>query len=298
VLLGRVLERMGRRSEAIAEYRAALAADPRNGDVRCELARVLGEGPETGAAVALLREGITMRPGFTRFHVDLARLLGRTGDRPASVQAYESALRLDAGYPGLRHDAALALLRSGRPEEAATLLRALGDQPDDALLRNELGCAFAAKGEVSAAAEQFQRAVELDPENADDRHNLGLACESASRWVDAAAQYRACLKLEPERLPVVNELALLLASCPDERVRDGNEALELAGRLRRAVGENHPNGLDTLAAALAELGRFEEAVATARRAAERADAEGMAELAGAIRTRIALYQARKPYRRG
>jgi len=52
--------------------------------------------------------------------------------------------------------------------------------------------------------------------------------------------------------------------------------------------------LDTLAAAYAEAGRFQDALGTARRALE--TTERGSELAESITRRIALYEAGRPYR--
>ena len=59
-------------------------------------------------------------------------------------------------------------------------------------------------------------------------------------------------------------------------------------------GGTYPQTLDTLAAAYAESGNFDAAVETARRALNLAGQNS--ELAGAIQSRLKLYQARLPYR--
>ena len=95
---------------------------------------------------------------------------------------------------------------------------------------------------------------------------------------------------------MINAYARLLAASPDDRVRDGNQAVEWAERLIRAIGPDNPQALDTLAAAYAAAGRFPEATSTARRAAEIADRWGMTTLATEIRGRLALYNAGRIYR--
>ena len=80
-------------------------------------------------------------------------------------------------------------------------------------------------------------------------------------------------------------------------MRDGAEAVRLAGEAVRLGGDDHPDALDTLAAAYAAAGRFEDAVATARRAAARARATpGLEELAPGIEQRLRRYLRFEPYR--
>ena len=54
--------------------------------------------------------------------------------------------------------------------------------------------------------------------------------------------------------------------------------------------------LDTLAAAYAEAGRFEDAVRTAQKALELTKSAAQAETARGIEERLRLYQAGRPYR--
>jgi Flp pilus assembly protein TadD len=71
--------------------------------------------------------------------------------------------------------------------------------------------------------------------------------------------------------------------------------VELAERARSLDGDD-PGILDTLAAAYAEAGRYEEAVATARRAIDLARAVGHPELVADFTTHLAAYERREPWR--
>ena len=57
-----------------------------------------------------------------------------------------------------------------------------------------------------------------------------------------------------------------------------------------------PQALDTLAAALANLARFEEAVEIGEQGRQRAIERGDDELVAEIQARLALYRERRPYR--
>ena len=103
----------------------------------------------------------------------------------------------------------------------------------------------------------------------------------------------------------LNELAWVYATWPDEKVRDGPEALRLIERARGLAGQDSALLLDTLAAALAEVGRFEEAVVVATEALRLAEAamtpqavDEDRELLRQCRTHLELYKARRPCRQG
>jgi tetratricopeptide (TPR) repeat protein len=91
-------------------------------------------------------------------------------------------------------------------------------------------------------------------------------------------------------------LAWLLATTPDATLRKGNEAIQLAEQLVLAGGERLPHALHTKAAALAELGRFDEAITTARRAIELAQQRNDAGLAQQIQANLRLFEAGAPVR--
>jgi hypothetical protein len=92
-----------------------------------------------------------------------------------------------------------------------------------------------------------------------------------------------------------NNLAWILATHPDEAVRDPGAALELAESAAVRTGRRDARVIDTLAAAYAAQARFSEAVPRAARAARLADEAGNPRLAGQIRGREALYRSGRPY---
>jgi hypothetical protein len=71
--------------------------------------------------------------------------------------------------------------------------------------------------------------------------------------------------------------------------------VELARQANSLTGGEDPIILHTLAAALAETGRFPEAVETARHALRLAEARSDTSLAGHLRVEIKLYQAGRPF---
>jgi hypothetical protein len=91
-------------------------------------------------------------------------------------------------------------------------------------------------------------------------------------------------------------LVWVLATAPDADVRRGVEAVVLGETLLARAEAPGADLLDNVAAAYAEVGRFDDAVATARRAHAAAEADGNTELATEITARLAEYAAGRPYR--
>src|SRR5258708_24767678 len=108
------------------------------------------------------------------------------------------------------------------------------------------------------------------------------------------ADYEAALRIDAKSATRHNQIAWRLAVSPNDRVRNGKRAVEIATQACELSGWKNGNMLDTLAAAYAETGQFAEAIRWQEKALEDA---GFARSSGpAMRQRLELYRAGKPYR--
>ena len=96
-------------------------------------------------------------------------------------------------------------------------------------------------------------------------------------------------------MKTLNNLAWLLATCPDAHLRDGVQAVQYAERACELTHSGVTILVGTLAAAYAEAGRFEEAVATAQKACALASRTGDPELLKRNQELLALYLKHQPY---
>jgi len=113
---------------------------------------------------------------------------------------------------------------------------------------------------------------------------------------EALAQWRQALRQDPDNLRVLNATAWVLATCADAGLRNGADAVTLAGHAVEITSGREPALLATLAAAYAEAGRFDRAVELEKRATDLAAQQGNAPLAVALRTRLTQLQAKTPIR--
>lgn len=141
----------------------------------------------------------------------------------------------------------------------------------------------------------MRHALDATGENYVAHSYLGVARLDAGDAAGALKHWRDAARIQPGYATVANNLAWLLATHPDARLRDGTEALRHAERavvLTRA----RPETLDTLAAAQAEAGQAGRAVATAERALSAARAAGNEALAAQVEAHLARYRAGRPWR--
>lgn len=182
-----------------------------------------------------------------------------------------------------------------RPDLRVLLLQVVPDQAENEALYH-IAAAQLANGDAAHAEENFRAA--LDRTAAANRPQLALnagnLCYQHGARAAAAHLYRAGLTSDADAM-LVNNLAWLLATDPDSAVRNGPEALVLAQRLAAARPDDL-GALNTLAAALAENGRFAEAVTTAARAVEFSRVTGVAAETATAERRLAAYRAQQPWR--
>jgi Flp pilus assembly protein TadD len=118
----------------------------------------------------------------------------------------------------------------------------------------------------------------------------------SGRSSEAIAQYREALEIKPGYVDAMNNLAWMLATCPEASLRDGAAAVQLAQKAAQLAGGEDPTTLRTLAAAYAEAGRYAQAVETARRAMQLANARNDLAMAGTLEQELALYELDTPMR--
>ena len=188
------------------------------------------------------------------------------------------------------------LVEAGRPGEAEVYLRrALEVRPDYPEAQSGLGVALCMQGRLEEGVPHLERAVALEPSYRDAWRNLGEAFGALGRRGPAARAFREALKTAPRDPALLKRLAWILATAPEDEVRNGAEALR-AARLAVEVTGGDAVALDTLAAALAENGHFAEAMSTAQRAIAMARSSGPAQLVPELQARLETYSRGQAFR--
>ena len=146
---------------------------------------------------------------------------------------------------------------------------------------------------IVEALPHFLEALRINPEYADAHYNIGHAYARRGERADAIDHFRQVVRLEPDWALGLSNLAWLLATAPEERLHDAGQAVRLAEHAADITGRRDARVLDALAAAYADAGSFDRALATAETALRLMPPD---PLAGDIRRRHALYQAQRAYR--
>jgi tetratricopeptide (TPR) repeat protein len=192
----------------------------------------------------------------------------------------------------------VALGQKGENARASELfLQALAVDPRSAETWSNLGWSYLNSQHPNEAADAFRKAIELHaPDLVREHERLSEALGQLGRWSDSISELRSAVALAPKNRDPRLRLAWLLATSPDEHVRNGAEALQLAKAASEEAANRDVHALDVLAAALAEIGRVDEAVATLDAVLQAPSAQRQLDAAKPLRERRALYAQKKPFR--
>jgi len=261
--LGIVLLQKGQLDDGIAQYRAALQMQPDSWDAEYNLGTALVGKGEVDEAILHCERAVAMQPNDPDGQVSL-------GD---------------------------ALLQKKRIDEAIVHYQsALAIRPDYFLAHYGLGRAFLEKGEADTAIQHCRTALVIQPDDADCHTVLAVALDEKAEIAEAIQHYEKALAISPKSISALTNLAWLRATSSNEALRNGNEAVKLAGRADELLGGTNAVVLRTLAAAYAETGQFPKAIESGRAALQLARMHGDRSLAVELEQQIAVYQLRLPYR--
>jgi tetratricopeptide (TPR) repeat protein len=151
---------------------------------------------------------------------------------------------------------------------------------------------YLTRSQYGQAIADLDEALRLDPARSDAFSNRGFARQKTGDYAAARSDFERAIELDDKNFDAHNNLAWLLATCPDDNLRDGPRALTHAKRACELTGYGTWYCAGTLAAAYAEVGDFEEARTWARETVQQAPDDERE----ACKQRLKLYREGKPYR--
>ena len=246
-------------------------------------------------AIAQYRRSLELRSNYAQTHYNLGMALLDKGNIPEAVAHAREAVRLQPRDPDAHVALGNALLPGSVEDAIAEYKTAIELRPNHANAHYNLGNALVNKGEIDAAVTEFVTATTLQPDLVEGHVHLADIMTQRGNWREAISQYDRVLESQPNDPGTCNNLAWILASCPEASLRNGGRAVELAQRAGRFGDKESSVIVHTLAAGYAQNRQFELAVQAAEHALDLALAEGNASLAEDLRREIEIYRRGLPY---
>jgi tetratricopeptide (TPR) repeat protein len=270
LFLGNALVRAGRLDAAIQNYQASLQIDPdemsHQEEAHYNVGAVLAAQKKFQEAAVHFAAALQLDPNNADAHAGLGRVL-------AAQKEYAEA---EAEYT-----------------KALALKQALALKPDDPAITKALRAAtLMAQSEI--ALTNYLEVLKTNP-TAEIHAAVSAILILQGNPQGAVEHYQAGLRLQPDSPEILNNLAWLLSTCADARIRNGAQAVNYAKRACELTHDRQVTAIGTLAAAYAEAGQFDEAVATAQKACALAEQNGQPQLLQKNQELLELYQAHQAY---
>ena len=149
-------------------------------------------------------------------------------------------------------------------------------------------------GRVAESLPHYTAAMTAAPLASQAGFGYAIGLVRLRRWAEARDHLAEGAKSFPDQPGFDHALARVLAAAPDDRVRDGGRALAIMQALTR--DQQTVSTSETMAMALAELGRFDEAVRWQRTAIGMASQSGRIDVVRRLAANLGLYETRRPCR--
>ncbi len=140
--------------------------------------------------------------------------------------------------------------------------------PKDALTSLQLGMVYETMKQYEKALTSFDEVLARNPDDLAALRGRADALLNLGRRGDAVVEYEKAYKIQPHDYGILNNYAWVLATAPEDKLRDGRRALDMATEACKLTDYKADYILSTLAAACAETGDFASARKYAAQAVE------------------------------
>jgi tetratricopeptide (TPR) repeat protein len=247
------------------------------------------------AALADLNKALELDPTDLSARLIRSRLHQAEGDLTAAREDVDRVLLMSPNLPQGLLIRSMIYAQEGRLSDAIADMKAvLKQDPKNVGWRLQLAGYYLQDKRPTKAIEIFAQLVDEDKENWLARQARADTLLSIGKHAEAIADFEIVVKQQPEDDSILNNFAWVLATSPDEALRDGKRAIELATKACEVTEYKEAHILSTLAAAYAETGDFETAVKWSRKAVELGTPEG--EVDEQLQNELKSYLEKKPWR--
>ena len=287
----------GKLDEALKQFELAVEKQPDYLEGHVSIAVILIEKGQWEAAIPRLEKALALDPRCWFAHANLGIIRQQQGRFAEALEHFQKAVDIMPNNLNARLNLGRALADQGRFQEALIHFQAATKMaPNHAPSQLDVANVYLELGNLEAAKLAYEGVLRLDPQMVQARLGLAETLAQQQRYQQALDELNRALQLAPDDPLVKATLALFLASCPVDSLRDGPRARQLAEDACRVTGDSDPICLRSLAAACAENRDFPAAMAALDKAISLAERISPALNRELLRYRDVLSQG-QPIRR-
>lgn len=283
----------GETEKAIADCSKALSLGRNDGDVYMNRGVYYATLRDFDKAIADYNEAIRLGKNDVAVLVNRAMAYVAKQDFDRAMKDFDELIKRDPKDP--RHYVQRGSAWQHRKEYDKALAdynKALAIDKEHLGAISSRGFVYYLQGKHAKAVKDFDEVIRIDPYSAMALNNRGFNQQMLGRFAEALKNYDEAIRIAPKFAMAQQNKAWLLATCPDEKIRDGRAAFAAAREACTIREFKDYTDIKALAAAYAESGDFKHAVENQQRVVEMTEGETR-KLEQEI---LELYKSAKPYR--
>ena len=289
------LEDAERLEEAKKAFDKAIEITPDSAAPRLQRARVLAMLGEQPGAIADLNKAVEMSAQKAVPLVLRARIQQQSGNLEAAAADLAKVLKDQPENPAALELRGLISADAGDYPSAIRDFTSIATQDvPDPLVMGQLGMLHLAAKQPRAAIKWFGKSLNLDKTLFLSLRGRSDALISIGEHKKAAKDLQSALKIQPADSGVLNNLAWLFATSPENSLRDGEKAITLATKACEETEWKAAHIISTLAAGYAENGDFEKACEYSHKALDTDGGNGGID--EQLQKELSSYEEKKPWR--
>jgi len=292
ILQGEVFRELGNMEQAIKSFDLATEVAPQAPGPFQNRGEIYREQEKYEEAITQFNKVLELQPGGLLPLLHRAQAYLYSDQLEEALADVEKSLEKQPLIAAHRLRAEILKKMDRLPQAIEEMERVAEAMPKQADLKFQLAVYYGHNLQPLKAIEAFGDVIAMDENNFYALQRRGDTYLNIGDHKAAAVDLEAALKLEPSDSSILNNLAWVLATSPDEEVRDGKRSVELGTRACELTEFSKSHILSTLAAGYAEMGDFEEAKKWSQKAVDMEDSEHAEQLALELKS----YKESKPWR--
>ena len=248
-------------------------------------------------AKSLAEKMLQQRPGYEGTYVALGDIADEEGIEEKALSYFYKALQVRPGSLNVLNGLAALLIKYGKTSEALNyVVESLRVKPDQITARNRIAWLLYQDGKTAEAIVHYAESLRIKHNQPKIHNVLAELLLMQGNIEEAIGHWKEALNFQPDLSKALNNLAWIMAAHEDDKFRNAQQALRYAQKACELTEFKDPDLLDTLSAAYAAVGNFDEAIKTAERALKLYMDSGLEKKADDMQNRLALFREGRPYR--
>jgi tetratricopeptide (TPR) repeat protein len=295
--LANVFIKQGKLDEALAECDRALRRRPEFSQAHNNRGVALEKKGQWLEAIQEYAAAVKSDPEYAEAFNNWGSTLARQRKFEEALPKFVAALKIKPDYAEASDNLGRVYFELRRYREAAVqYAAALRSSPKFAVAYRDLGELMGRQNQLPEAEKNYRLALRYAPDDFQAHFGLGMVLYRQGKIAETVVHWSEAIRLKPDWPDLLNNLAWLLATCSDDKIRNGADAVKFGEAACRLTTRPSATFLDTLAASYAAAGDFSKAIETAGQARGLFLAAGETNQARLAQERLDLYQSGKAFR--